>query len=391
MDLTKPEVEPMTRKSAHLALVVASVICLIGCAQEVVAEDPDLLAPREAHDAVIVGGINWQEASSLPDGTAERANSRSVGYLSLPAAGTRCTGFLIAPDVLMTNEHCVRSASGAQGARAWFAYETGGPQNDPGYDCSTFLGNDAGLDFALLRCAGNPGDVHGVVSLSSRTMARDASIYVIHQNCDYYNEPGCAPTKKYSPGRITQTTNELGHDADTLGGSSGSPVFSSNTHDVVGLHHVGLGNDGRGRGTGNRAVPMSAILPVLQQRYPGIALGARAPQDVDASDGYEPNDTAQTAVAVQLPFASVGARIEAGDVDHFSFVNDGSARSIRLTFTHAAGDLDLYVYNAQGQELARSIGTTDEERIEQALPSGTIVVRVVGYRGATGPYVLDLR
>lgn len=371
----------------------AGALALLGCAQQVSQHGPDADGTND-QGAVIIGGVDWQEAAALPEGSAERATSRAVAYLSIPAAGTRCTAFLIAPDVLMTNEHCIPDAAAASGARAYFRYEEGGPTDDAGVDCSVFLGNDAGLDFALLGCAARPGDTHGVVALEATTPASNAGIYLIHQNCDYFTTPQCAPTKKYSPGRVTSTQPEIGHDADTLGGSSGSPLLSRATHGVVGLHHVGLGNDGAGRGSENRAVPMSSILPVITQRYPGVTLGARAPADlatpVQATpDGYEPNDLLGDSTAVQLPFSSVDARINGADVDHFRFTAPGT-RTVRLGFQHAVGDLDLYALDEGGAVISRSIGTTDVEEIAIDA-SATVVIRVIGYRGAAGPYALDIR
>ncbi|MBI1948421.1 MAG: trypsin-like peptidase domain-containing protein [Deltaproteobacteria bacterium] len=387
----------LTCRLLPAATLLAGLAVLVGCAQDVGEQGPDVDAALDAaHDdkAVIVGGVDWQEAAALPEGSAERAVSRAVAYLSIPAEGARCTGFLVAPDVIMTNQHCIPTAASAAGVRALFRYEEGGPADDAGVDCSEFLGNDAGLDFALLRCSSRPGDQYGVVALEATTPSRNAGVYVIHQNCDYYTSPECAPTKKYSPGRVTSTMSEIGHDADTLGGSSGSPLFSRVTHGVVGLHHVGLGNDGAGRGSENRAVPMSAILPVLTQRYPGVLLGARAPTDQSApaptaADGYEPNNLRADATAVQLPFTSVDARIDTADQDHFRFTAAG-ARTIRLAFSHHAGDLDLYLLDEAGAVLARSIGTTDVEEIALEA-SATVVIRVIGYRGATGSYALDVR
>ena len=376
-----------------LALATVLVVPLLACAQDVEPAGPGVAGAGD-DAAVIIGAVDWQEAAALPEGSAERAVSRAVAYLSIPAEGSRCTGFLIAPDVVMTNHHCIPSAAAAAGVRALFHYEQGGPADDPGVDCSEFLGNDAGLDFALLRCPSRPGDTLGVVALDATTPSRSAGIYVIHQNCDYYGAPDCAPTKKYSPGQVTSTMSDIGHDADTLGGSSGSPLFSRVSHTVIGLHHVGLGNDGRGRGSENRAVPMSAILPVLVERYPGVALGARAPADQGGTvtvvaDGYEPNDRLADGTAVQLPFASVDARIDGLDTDHFRFTSPGP-RTIRLAFLHRAGDLDLYALDEAGAQLGRSIGTTDVEEISLEA-AGTVVIRVIGYRGAQGSYTLDVR
>lgn len=387
-----------TARNTHAALVAfVFSFSFVGCVQEHGASDLDTLARSDEKGAVIVGSVNWQETVTLPEGSAERQNAMAVAYLSIPSEGTRCTGFLITPDVIMTNQHCIPRASSANGVRAYFHREAGSTVSDSGVACDTFLGNDATLDFALLQCAGTPGDTFGVVGLASTSLAKDAQIYVIHQNCDYYTSPSCDPTKKYSPGKITLTGGEFGHDADTLGGSSGSPLFSRTSHAVVGLHHVGLSNDGNGRGSENRAVRMSNILSAFAQRYPGLVLGARAPAGEPAqseptqagSDGdmYEPNDAFQGAVQVQVPFASVDARIDASDVDHFAFVG-GASLTITMTFSHAAGDLDIYVYDAAGVEVAKSIGTTDVESVTRAFGAGMFTVRVLGYQGATGGYAL---
>src|SRR6185436_6639436 len=107
--------------------------------------------------------------------------------LSIPAEQSRCTAFLITPNVIMTNRHCIPQASAASGATAYFRYEAGGDLNfAEGVDCSTFVGNDQDLDYALLQCAGRPGDTYGVVGLSDAGAARGSSIYVVQQNCDYF-------------------------------------------------------------------------------------------------------------------------------------------------------------------------------------------------------------
>ena len=404
------EMHLLLHPRSHLVLVGLSVAG-IGCTAEVVASDPVNLANKHAKSgAVIVGGLDWQEASSLPDDSAARANSRAVAYLSIPAEESRCTAFLIAPNVIMTNRHCIPQASAAVGATAYFRFESGagGDVNfDDGVDCSTFVGNDEDLDYALLQCAGRPGDTFGVVGLSDAGPSRGASIYVVQQNCDWGTDENCTPTKKYAAGHITSTDvgdGDYAHDADTLGGSSGSPVFSSTSHEVVALHHVGIGGNAQGRGTENHAVPMTSILAALHAHYPGLELGARAPSTTPTpttptpppttTDGYEPNDTRAGATPVpSLPFTSDGAEIAGGgDVDDYAF-NAGAASVVHVDFVHARGDLDLYVYDAAGTVIAKSDGVSDSE--EAVIPSsaaGSVVVAsVVGYRGATGSYTISLQ
>ncbi|MDP2343733.1 MAG: serine protease [Deltaproteobacteria bacterium] len=396
MKITQAKTMTTTTTATMAFALVIGAQGLVGCVADLGGSELGVEAGEEGKDegAVVIGSVDWQEASSLAEGTAQRQNARAVAYLDIPATGSRCTGFLIAPNVIMTNQHCIPEAGAARGVRAYFRYEQGAAGDTP-VDCSGFIGNDAALDYALLQCTTSPGDTLGVVELDARNARSGEGVYALHQNCDYYADPNCAPTKKLSPGTVRQVGNEIGHDADTLGGSSGSPVFAANSHKVIGLHHVGSGGNAMGRGTMNYAVPMTRIVPTLQQRYPGLQLGARAPTTTTTtpptSDLYEPNDTRAGATAVQVPFASQNARIDANDNDLFTFNSDGRARNIRVTFTHAQGDLDVYVTDAAGAELARSIGTTDVEAIAQAFPAGPVVVRVVGYKGATGAFTLSVQ
>ena len=362
------------------------------------AEEISAASISKGEGAVILGSVDWQEASSLAEGTAARQNARAVAYLNIPAVASRCTAFLIAPDVIMTNQHCIPDAASAQGVTAYFHYEQGG-STEVAVDCSGFIGNDAALDYALLQCASRPGDTLGTVDLENRNARTGERVYVIHQNCDYFSDPNCAPTKKLSAGTVQQVGNEVGHSADTLGGSSGSPVFAGDTHTVIALHHAGAGSDANGRGSMNYAVPMTRILPVLLQRYPGLQLGGRAPTPTaptapttpTTTDLYEPNDTRAGATVVQLPFSSQDASIDANDDDVFTFTSDGRSLTIRMTCSHAQGDLDMYVYDATGAELARSIGTSGVELISQGFPAGAVFVRVIGYREARGAYTLSVQ
>lgn len=386
----------MHRRCSAIMIALLSV----GCTNALDTDPETGLVPSHEEGSVIVGSVGWTDITLLEDDATERANSRAVGYLSIPARGQRCTAFLIAPDVVMTNEHCIPGDWAAEGASVSFRRETGvAPAQQLTWQCSTFLGNDPGLDFALLQCDGRPGDVVGVLPLEARDVSLGESLYVIHQNCDYYSAPGCDPVKQYSPGKVSRDSQEVGHDADTLGGSSGAPVFAADTHAVFALHHVGVGGTGGGRGFENRAVPMTAILPVLAARFPSLDLGSGPSQAAVVSDAplveveadaFEPNDVGDEAPFVTAPFSASAAIGTSSDRDLFVFDTGGDQRRVRIHFSHAVGDLDLYLWTASGALVARSESTTDVEEIVGALAAGRYIVEVRGYAGATGTYSLGL-
>jgi V8-like Glu-specific endopeptidase len=218
---------------------------------------------------VIVGSVDWSSATSLTGAKAQRA--QAVGYLSIPAKNSRCTAWLASEDIVITNNHCIATASEAAGARVSFNYNEGvSSSSRVWYDCSTFVKTWANLDMTALRCAplNNqlPGQTHGYLRVASADAATNSSIYVIHQNCDYYTDSSCTPTKKHSPGSIlnaSYSSTDASYNADTLGGSSGSPVLAENSHEVVALHHYGFNQDSMGRGTHNSGVRAGHIRTAL--------------------------------------------------------------------------------------------------------------------------------
>ncbi|MBZ4331525.1 serine protease [Corallococcus interemptor] len=227
------------------------------------AEPNEALASQESN--VIVGTLNWVSATSLT-GT-QRTRSLAVGYLSIPAVGSRCTAWLVSNDVVITNNHCVGSASEAVGARVSFNYEDGvASASRVWYSCATFIKTWSTDDMTALRCAAVngqlPGQVYGFLTVSGTNAATNDSVYVVNQNCDYYTTPSCTPTKKSSPGKVlngSYSTTDISYDADTLGGSSGSPVISTATNQVVALHHIGIGGNSQGRGTANTGVKATRV------------------------------------------------------------------------------------------------------------------------------------
>jgi len=241
----------MNLKSFRALLVVG----LTGCGlAELPPDMPDMeanepLASTESN--VIVGSVNWTSATSLSSTSTERARSKAVGYLSIPAKGSRCTAWLIADNKIVTNNHCIKTSAEAAGARVSFNYEDGVASTSRiWYDCPTLVRTWSAEDMTVLQCnalnGSYPGQVYGKLTVSSTNAANGSSLYIIHQNCDYNANSSCVPTKKYSPGSVLNTnysSNELSYNADTLGGSSGSPVLSGSGHVVIGLHHVGVGSN----------------------------------------------------------------------------------------------------------------------------------------------------
>jgi Bacterial pre-peptidase C-terminal domain len=114
-------------------------------------------------------------------------------------------------------------------------------------------------------------------------------------------------------------------------------------------------------------------------------------------DGYEDNDTILRATDLGRLTArrTVANLVMADAADWFRFTTTaagGAASYVRITFSHAQGDLDLRLFNLQGQQIRLSDGSGNEERISlNGLAAGTYYVQVYGYRGVANPnYSLDI-
>jgi hypothetical protein len=108
------------------------------------------------------------------------------------------------------------------------------------------------------------------------------------------------------------------------------------------------------------------------------------------ADDLEPNDSPSTATPLGLRGAAsfTGLTIHsATDVDYFPLVAAATGTlTADLSFVHAAGNLDLFVYDAALNLVGSSTTTTDAEHVAVPCTAGaTYYVVVTGAGGATNP------
>jgi V8-like Glu-specific endopeptidase len=180
-----------------------------------------------------------------------------------------CTGFLISNDLMLTNEHCIRTTEEMYSLVAEFGYDNYGSVPER-FRARALEATNSVLDYSVLRLIGNPGARWGKVKLGAKDEIVDNRALVIIQHPA--GEPkqvsiyGClvSGTKR----RGIKEDTDFGHLCDTLGGSSGSPVFSLSSGTVVGLHHFGFVDDAPD--PVNQAVYIGLILEDLRQKVPSV-------------------------------------------------------------------------------------------------------------------------
>ena len=234
-----------------------------------------------SYDKAIIGDFepNWISVTNLDKSGGQFLNSKAVGYLK--KSDGRCTGFLISEDIVMTNHHCIEDAILARSAKMIFIVIEGTTKDQwhkSTYECKTFIGNNNSLDYSLIRCDGKPGKKYGHLTLTETDPEDFEELYIIHQNCDYKTDKYCYRKKIISHGTLQdlpkyKKEQNFNHNADTLSGSSGAPVFSTTEDRVVGIHYNGYYEDQNrdlGRGVVNSAMKMNLIIEDIREKFPEI-------------------------------------------------------------------------------------------------------------------------
>lgn len=154
--------------------------------------------------------------------------------------GCSCTGFLVAPDVIATAGHCVRSTRGLKKIRFVFGFRMLDARRartefaaDDVYEGAELLARaeeDAGADWALVRLT---RPVRGRAPLRVRSSGKIAdrrAVFVV-------GHPNGLPAKLAAGAQVRDNRRRAFFLAnlDTYGGNSGSPVLDARTRRVEGI------------------------------------------------------------------------------------------------------------------------------------------------------------
>lgn len=208
---------------------------------------------REAVERLISGG-NFQDKYVL-EKLAQA--SRAVCRILMDGSPVG-TGFLVTPDIMLTNHHVIEDTTAVGRMIAEFNYEVDGDTKtlkrsacfkldaqkffltsgliftkaevNSGLDFTLVGVNIKGTfgealsDFPCVRLDGNPGKI------------------IKGESCVIIQHPNGMPKKVVLKDTrfFSETGTRLVYETDTMPGSSGSPVFALGTCEIIALHHSGL-------------------------------------------------------------------------------------------------------------------------------------------------------
>ena len=249
-------------------------------------------SPQEAPQ-FIFGAPDYEKMRDLPTDSQDYQLGRKVGWFILPTRFNPnriyiCTGFLVGPDLFMTNHHCIHDILGLlplENARIFMDYyqEPAVDQTRGGVTArvSEILRMDKTKDYALLRLDSAIGHTYGWLELDTTTIPHTGqSVKIIHHSDGRSKEISRRNSRIVDiPANFAAKFPKLGYSvaylADTEGGSSGAPVFMLDGTGVIAINHSGLFYeriDGTIDPQFNAGTLMSHIVPEIQHWLPGDAV-----------------------------------------------------------------------------------------------------------------------
>ena len=228
----------------------------------------------------VIGDPDFEKMRDLPTDSQDYQLGRKVGMLFIRdrfGAGSVCTGFLVGPDLFMTNHHCVYDDFGPHPLQTAFIlmdyYQDIDVDPTAGgitARVSEIIRADAEKDYALLRLDTPIGYTYGWLELDTTTLPNSGqsvkmiahsdarSKEIVRRNSQIIDIPIGHP--------LFGVRFALAYLADSEGGSSGAPVFLQDGTGVIAIHHSGWTR--RGVPYHNAGSLMSYIVPEIQQYLP---------------------------------------------------------------------------------------------------------------------------
>ena len=229
----------------------------------------------------IIDTADFEKMRDLAKNSQDYKLGQKVGLIvtrtrNNPKQGYLCTGFLVGPDLFMTNHHCVYDGQGLLPFEKTAIYMN--YYQDLSVD-STAGGVTAGVsevlhaharkDYALLRLDKPIGNTYGWLKLDTKTAVNTSQSVKIIQHPQGRSKEIVRKNSQIA-GIIAQAPFMVAYLADTQKGASGSPVFLKNGTGVIAIHHSAW-SDASYNPLFNAGSLMSHIVPEIRQWLPGGA------------------------------------------------------------------------------------------------------------------------
>jgi endonuclease G len=188
------------------------------------------------------------------------------------------TGFLVSPCLLLTNNHVLENEESALLSLAQFNYELDLDLRERRavnfrFEPGRFFMTDPKLDFTLVALEVQSSDRSPLSEFGFLPLLRPSGKALIGEYVSIIQHPGGAPKAvTIRENKITDVVDDyIQYSADTMEGSSGSPVFNDEWI-VVALHHAGVPDPkGNEQYISNEGIRISSIVNFVRGQRSGLA------------------------------------------------------------------------------------------------------------------------
>ncbi len=237
-----------------------------GCSQENSNSEDNLRSAASISPKVIYGNDSRRDWSEVLDqnllkladstvGIMDRASVAIMGdtakldtynlglcrdeKFSEQKIGPWCSGFLVAPDIIVTAGHCVETQSHCSNLSFIFGFAKKSHSHNPStvkasdvYNCDKLLGQEfteINTDWAVIKLD------RPVVGHTPLKIRRSGSV-APNTPLTLIGHPSGLPSKIARDGKVHDVRNSYFRaDLDSYGGNSGSAVFNANTNEIEGI------------------------------------------------------------------------------------------------------------------------------------------------------------
>lgn len=224
-------------------------------------------------------GVDDSKRAQCYTGTPQYDKARAVARLLINGSSA-CTGWLVGSEGhLMTNNHCIATASDANNTDYEFMAEGScttaceswfGCPGTVAANSATLVKTDGPLDYTLVKLPSNASTNYGYLRMRNTGAVLDERIYIPQHPAAWGKRIAIESTAAVDGGFCKATglnetpciggPGDIGYMCDTQGGSSGSPVLGNADNAVVSLHHCA--------NCPNRGVPIQAVIASLGSSLP---------------------------------------------------------------------------------------------------------------------------
>jgi len=252
----------------------------------------ELSGGLSAGSSFVIDRYAYQTLPSEPQGIIGKNYMQSIGSVTpdvraLGVAVSRlrtstdfgeafCTGFLVSTSLLLTNNHCIETQTEAANSIADFGFDSSASSYSS-FRVQSLEASSIGLDYSIVRVSGSPGKLFAPLSLEYRRKSFSGipnALMVIEHPAGRPKQisiRNCTEVSDGIAGVDPDVVSDFSHLCNTVGGSSGSPVFLA-SKELIGLHHLGFTASSTPKTPlVNQAVHMSYVIDDLVKYYPKIA------------------------------------------------------------------------------------------------------------------------